>query len=168
MKNYVKVFNGHEVPEGATHYDIKFRLPYYSIISGQETKFYRDDLSKWLISQNGNDWHNEKLTELPEAKWKPVVGENCRHIYSINSEAEKVFIVGIDKKGNYVFQNNDSDCYYSDPIHFFIPLKTAKELEREAFTRKALKLRAAFDNDESYVDALFDKGARFTAPKEVK
>jgi hypothetical protein len=166
MKNYVKVFNGHKVPEGATHYDIKFRLPYYSIISGQETKFYRDDFSKWVKSENGNDWHNEKLIELPEAKWEPVVGEECEYSQSpINAKCKNwhkdIFIY---KHGDLVWLSGGGIITTKNLN--FRPLSSVEELEREEFIR--LALYHCYNGLESgnMAAAMFDVG--FTAPKELK
>jgi hypothetical protein len=171
MKNYVTEYKGNKVPEGATHY------------ASHENEVFCVLFAKWIgnhpvfFDVRNDSWVEDKLIgrhffkELPEAKWEPIVGEECNHIYSAGSDATKVFIVGIDKKGNYVFQGDGSDCYYSDPIHFFVPLKSAKDLEREAFktsVSEAVHKSTSTYNDrlEKISSVLFDAG--FTAPKESK
>ena len=77
---------------------------------------------------------NRSEQSIPsKAEWMPV--GRCTHIYGggvATREEEEVTIIGIDNIGNYVFQNDKSTCYYSDPASEFRPLKTAEEKKREA------------------------------------
>ena len=103
-----------------------------------------------------------------DKEWLPTINNRCIHIYGgglPSRQEEEVFIVGIDKLGNYVFQNDSSECYYSDPSSEFRPLKTAEELERDAFIEAAVTVmnNSIDDSQAGWVMALHKAG--FTAPK---
>tara|TARA_R110000851_G_scaffold88070_3_gene192181 strand:+ start:396 stop:914 length:519 start_codon:yes stop_codon:yes gene_type:complete len=170
MKNYVKEYRGYDVPEGATHYIDAANLLFYRKNIRKDWVYFSESLTGWTYANISKLSLDARATELPEAvkdaEWEPVVGEECNHIYSAGSDATKVFIVGIDKKGNYVFQGDGSDCYYSDPIHFFVPLKSAKDLEREAFFAAVRKAFTGIDviNLADITSTLFN--ADFTAPTD--
>jgi hypothetical protein len=172
MKSYVKVFNGHEVPEGATH-------------QASDTSFVL--FAKWIgnhpvfFDVRNDSWVEDKLIgrhffkELPEAPqyWQPAVGESCQYTTTFFTMQPKVGVcsiiavykdkVWIDIKGNneYVINTNS--------IKFF-PLKTAKELEREALHLAVIDACMPIHSDDFNIDeiagALFHAG--FTAPKESK
>jgi hypothetical protein len=149
MKNYVKVFNGHEVPKGANHYDIRFRLPDYNVSRGQETKYYVHHTGKWVVSENGDDWHSENLIELPEAaqKWEPVVGEECEVESDTRGDWRESMYVGVDSTGSHVFDVEKKHLWRIDTTENHVrPKKSSKILEREDFTKKALSLLDAFDS----------------------
>jgi hypothetical protein len=82
-------------------------------------------------------------------------------------EEEEVTIVGIDKEGFYVYQNDKSTCYYSDPASEFRPLRTEAEKNREAFidgVMRGVSIDAKYtDVIHNIADQLFEAG--FTAPE---
>ncbi len=107
------------------------------------------------------------------SEWQPAAGEYCvhvRHRFTNEESKENVFIIGIDKLGNYVFQNEDSMCYYSDPVSEFEPAKTQHELDREAFVHAAMKshistgLEVSDESLKTLFEEMFDNN--FKAPEE--
>lgn len=174
MKNYVKEYKGYDVPEGATHYAKNAMFLFYKIISGSPY-FYDRFIGEWRISSGDCFDSAIELPEEPKAdEWVP--SGRCIHVYTNSNvngvakvEEEEVNIIGIDKLGNYVFQNDKSACYYSDPASEFRPLKTKEEKKREVFIENAKRVARTTDDvltHDRLFGLLFDSGAEFTAPKE--
>jgi hypothetical protein len=167
----VTEFEGHKVPEGATKYQPD---------SGRfHESFWDDNGNVWVIGI-AERWVRvgslipQDLIELPaqqedNAEWVPT--GRCVHIYGggmATRQEKEVTIVGIDKDGFYVFQNDKSTRYYSDPASEFRPLKTDEQKAKEAF--KAAVCKAIHESDSTYNDrlskiteVLFYAG--FTAPE---
>jgi hypothetical protein len=99
MKSYVKVFNGHEVPEGSTH-------------QASDTSFVL--FAKWIgnhpvfFDVRNDSWVEDKLIgrhffkELPEAKWVPVVGEECEVLHG--DEWMRCLFIGKGLEDHYIYQ----------------------------------------------------------------
>ena len=102
------------------------------------------------------------------AEWVPA--GRCVHIYGggvATRQEEDVTIVGIDKDGNYVFQNDKSTCYYSDPAIEFRPLKTDEQKKREAFYLAVVDACMPIHSDDFNIDEIAGalRHAGFTAPE---
>ena len=80
---------------------------------------------------------------------------------------EDVTIIGTDKLGNYVFQNDKSECYYSDPAEYFIKPKTAEEKKREAFNLAVIDACMPIHKDDFNINEIAGalRHAGFTAPE---
>jgi hypothetical protein len=168
MKSYVKVFNGHEVPEGSTH-------------QASDTSFVL--FAKWIgnhpvfFDVRNDSWVEDKLIgrhyfkELPEAKWEPVVGEH----YQVNHGLTfaECFYIGKDFDGCFAYQVTKGD--YKNELDStnlssdFKPLKSDKDLARDEFVAHAKVINKSLGigvDISGFLSALFDAG--FTAPKELK
>ncbi|MEH6451232.1 MAG: hypothetical protein V7765_21385 [Oleispira sp.] len=124
--------------------------------------FCRTEMSEYKHSV-----HRRQEQQEDNAKWVPA--GRCVHIYGggmATRQEEEVNIVGIDKDGFYVFQNDRSTCYYSDPASEFRPLKTDEQKAKEAFDLKALKVYKSCMSCDEFATALFKAG--FTAPEGVE
>jgi hypothetical protein len=163
MKNYVKVFNGHEVPEGSTH-------------QASDTSFVL--FAKWIgnhpvfFDVRNDSWVEDKLIgrhffkELPEAEWEPVFGEECEVWHG--EEWMKCLLIGKGLEDHYIYQLTEVYRFELNGDHdlkAFRPLKTQHEKDREAFFEKALVVSKKLSIDD-FLSELFDVG--FTAPKDTK
>ena len=166
----VTEFEGHKVPNGATKYQPD---------SGRfQESFWDDSGNVWVIGI-AEMWARvasvipQDLIELPDqqednAEWVPA--GRCVHIYGggvATRQEEDVTIVGIDKDGNYVFQNDKSTCYYSDPAIEFRPLKTDEQKKREAFYLAVVDACMPIHSDDFNIDEIAGalRHAGFTAPE---
>ena len=166
----VTEYEGHKVPEGATHYTSESRFQRAGFYKHNKIRpfFYSVNLFKeWVESINKEiPSFAIKLPEQQEdnAEWVPA--GRCVHIYGggvATRQEEDVNIVGIDKEGFYVFQNDKSTCYYSGPASEFRPLKTDEQKAKEAFDLKAFKVYKSCMSCNEFSTALFKAG--FTAPE---
>jgi hypothetical protein len=171
MKTYVTVFNGQEVPKGATH-------------QASDTSFVL--FAKWIgnhpvfFDVRNDSWVEDKLIgrhffkELPEAKWEPIVGEECYAAWlelpdGGSNDYRRVIIKAYSGKQVWF---TDLGGLWGDVVMkitdcIFRPLKTAKELDREAFVECVRQLLPKSDFDDLKLAVnLYDLG--FTAPKEAK
>jgi hypothetical protein len=167
MKNYVTVFNGHEVPEGSTHQASDTSFVLFAKWIGNHRVFFDVRNESW-VEDKLIDWHFFK--ELPEAKWVPVVGEEC----DVNIGANEFFVLA---KIRYISKQiviSDVDGHEVSSqasITTFRKIKSAKDLEREAFVAGVrdcihdADLHAS-DMISMVANSIFNAG--YTAPKEVK
>lgn len=185
MKNYVKEYKGHKVPEGATHWQESSSDCYMAFIKKNKKG---EASSLYFVNDEGNEcfhyelvlneWMSDKGIiscevscddiELPEAQeWNgeglPPVGTVCE----VNIGATDVFEVAtimyisnqivISSVGGHEFSSQAS-------ITKFRPLKTQQEKDREAFVECVKQLLPKSDTDDLILSGkLFDLG--FTAPK---
>lgn len=164
----VTTYEGHKVPEGATHYRVaKNRVVYfYRYLSDRlELRIFNND--RWWATDTTLGGDNSP-TELPEQEAEWVPSGRCTHKYGggVATMEEEVTIVGIDKEGFYVYQNDKSTCYYSDQASEFRPLRTEAEKKREAFMNKAFKTYYEGEVCDRMASAMYEAG--FTAPKGVE
>mgnify|MGYP000152927649 CR=1 FL=1 len=148
MKNYVKEYKGHKVPEGATHYTESVYLLFYRKSIRKDWVYFSDTLSNWTYANISEVSLNNKVIELPEApqEWNgeglPPVGVECEYetsFFTINKTAkgtcsviathEDRVWVDFKESGEYVINLNSIT---------FRPLKTQQEKEREAFIAEGL------------------------------
>ena len=113
-------------PEGATHW-----------VRGDFHRYTGNKRKSGCIL-NGNHWEDWKLSleyfemtgaaiiPRPTKAFVPEVGKWCEHMHALGYE--KSFIIGRNKKGEYVFQNDKSDCYYTDTKECFRPIKSERDL----------------------------------------
>lgn len=165
----VTTYEGHKVPEGATHVSVDGQ--YTFIMNSDGIEWY------WTFYNTSGNWQSSRkdefttdAIELPEQPtkadgWVPV--GRCIHLYNDGADAlgkEDVTIIGKDKKGNYVFQN-DGDCYFSDTAKYFMKAKTADEVMRDMFIDRCFdtSVMGRTVDSEKLFGGLFDAG--FTAPE---
>jgi hypothetical protein len=178
MKTYVKVFNGHEVPEGATH-------------QASDTSFVL--FAKWIgnhpvfFNVNNECWVEDKLIgrhyfkELPEAELEPVeadwintlsglppIGTAC--LISAKSTLPEWHNGVVDFYGDKlcVYTLNNEECVKDIDFLIFRPLKSAEEIARDSFILAAYKIGNSLESFElDHIFAAMHKEG-FTAPKDKK
>jgi hypothetical protein len=180
MKKYVEEYKGHKVPEGSQYY-----FPEDVVLSegwGRVDKASGD--VEFVFLKNDNNW--EKIPRLPdnaielpeaakEAEWEPTVGEECRIAEStewlkISHEPGmivKIYPSFVADSGATLFPFLSAGLNKVGGVataECFCPLKSAKELEREAFVTAFIQASGPFTSSYNVAVSLFDAG--FTAPKE--
>jgi hypothetical protein len=161
MKNYVIVFDGQAVPTGSK---------YYSRAGINRTSYFYNDEFEPIGNKSAFVIHLSDLKELPEAKWEPAVGEECEVTNDMNVFevciprflGDKICIIDFPELGAF-------ESHFLIKALKFRPLKSAKELEREAFktsVSEAIHKSNSTYNDrlEKISSVLFDAG--FTAPNQ--
>jgi hypothetical protein len=160
MKKYVTEFDSQLVPVGSKYYS--------KADINQKSYFYNSE--RWPVGDKSTFViHNSDLKELPEAKWMPVVGEECEVWHG--EDWLRCLFVGKGFEDNYIYQlteqyrleiNGDID------LKAFRPLKSSEELRRGAFIDNAARVMFNSDNrvfvSDASLGALFDAG--YAAPKE--
>ena len=183
MKNYVKVYEGHAVPEGATHFGGKHDRT-------REDLFYRSNGREVFIfgGWRGTFSNRGDLIELPEApqEWDgeglPPVGVECivnitEGVCGLSDQelklnGEKVSVISnVKNKRGFdvtVFEISEGGVFcFSSKL--FRPLKTQQEKDREAFVAELdlIAREARVDMNVAsrlhFYNLLFEAG--FTAPK---
>ena len=175
MKNYVKEYKGHKVPEWATHvsaFPTPQPIEFYRVIGGTYQFFNTGTVNPaWCKSvfNEANKWS----IELPEApqEWDgeglPPAGVECEAL--LTQTWVTVFIVGNAHEYGLGVENiKTGEIHKVDPEKIkFRPLKTQQEKDREAFMSAARKATNADENDIVATDIFDDMfHAGFTAPKE--
>lgn len=190
MKNYVKVFRGYDVPEGATHFT-EFSREYHR-------GFFKLSDGCWLFANAGyQDWHGQKsfrrslptevieLPEEPKSEWNgeglPPVGVECEATDHWNdferpvnlNDGQQVKILmnyKCPKTGTdgviftWIERVDNIRAEWTGNEKHFRPLKTEEEKKREAFIKGVKKLFPKMDSDDLILAVkLFDAG--FTAPE---
>jgi hypothetical protein len=176
MKAYVKVYEGYQVPEGATHFSFETK--------NEHAAFWGADCMWVVFGGNAEEYKADSIPkdaiELPEAtqEWNgeglPPVGCECeiKCFYKSGSGWKKCYIVGSTKDDNHLVVHT----YYDDELNFavkhtgdvkFRPLKTQQEKDREALYLAVIDACTPIHKDDFNIDeivgALFHAG--FTAPK---
>ena len=162
MKNYVKEYAGHQVPEGATHY-----------LDGNRFFYNADKVLCFDTKRPQEGWRKtifhgiaSEATPLPEApqEWMPEVGEECE-VMTDPFEWGKCTADYIGAEF-IVYTANSGEG--SSIKKFFRPLKTQQEKDREAFMSAARKATNCDKEDWCAIGIFKDMfHAGFTAPKEV-
>lgn len=170
MKNYVKEYKGHKVPEGATHW----------LVNGFAK--WDDNKSISVIGCfQGATWKKcsygmlPNAIELPEAEqeWNgeglPPIGAVCE--YQVHkSKFGKCLVMGYFEGLVWMTSHHETSPYSGSHTTLvestltFRPLKTQQEKDREAFVECVKQLLPKSDTDDLILSGkLFDLG--FTAPK---
>lgn len=147
MKNYVKKYKGHDVPEGAIYYvdETDFRHASFCDENKNIIRIIKDGPSFDLHNYKAPSGRTD-LIELPiEDEWLPEVGEWCE-VSEENNEYQKCYYIGKSKYGKDVYEIRHSLLVRSDNAKFR-PLKS----EREEFIDK-------FDGMSA--GEMYDNGAR--------
>ena len=169
----VTEYEGHKVPEGATHYASESTI--------QRAGFYKHNkIRPFFYSVNRFGWVksiNKEIPsfaiELPEqqednAEWVPVVGEECEFTDDMNVFevciprflGDKTCIIDLPELGDF-------ESYFPIKALKFRPLKTDEQKKREAFINKALEevetKAGIIAPSKAILEILFDAG--FTAPE---
>ena len=178
----VTEYEGHKVPEGATHYSRGLPLELFYRFNSHNEAFYFN--RKWIRSNACAVFIKDNLVELPEQpakadEWVPVVGEECLGRKFIDETYEECKVVYIDGDGVLALFNSHHTKGLPPKAPYWCestkPLKTAEEKKREAFNSSVLKelykIEEILDivgdrklKENSIAKVLFDAG--FTAPKE--
>lgn len=182
MKNYVKEYKGHKVPDGATHYHMGntsyFESFYYCDDSGTVMFFVVDKLNKSTSWNRSNLNMPPMSVELPlateidwDGKGLPPIGCECDVSFSNQAfESGVVLFMGSEM----AIINLNSAGYSEQHCHLnsteFRPLKTAEEKEREAFHLAVVNACMGIHKDDFNINeiagVLFHAG--FKAPKAEK
>jgi hypothetical protein len=178
MKNYVKEYKGHKVPEGAKYYQEEksgFMEAFFKTVDGQLMYSLPVDGIMW---EADNLRMSDHVIELPEAKREPVVGKECEAAWlelpdGGSNDFRRVMIKGYFGDEVWFSKVNGVDRY-DEVLRVtnctFRPIKTQQEKDREAFIEDASRVMFNSDNktfvNDISLGALFDAG--FTAPKESK
>ena len=103
---------------------------------------------------------------IEDKEWLPEVGEECEVESDTRDVWKKAMYVGVDSIGSHVFDVERTHLWRIDSIGVLVrPLKTAEELERDAFIEGCFNATPLGKTD-TYVEMfgkMFDAG--FTAPK---
>lgn len=151
MKNYVKTYSGHDVPEGATHY--KNGLFYKHDGQGW---LYHDSGAQWMYNMNPRSWFDD-IEELPLSdEFVTEVGKECEMLIDSHEgtwENIKVLFIG---EQLIIVEIGGAEVAYSKTAMQLRPIKSERNKLASGICNKRLDifLRAAYD--------LFDNGARFT------
>jgi hypothetical protein len=169
MKTYVKEYKGHKVPEGAACFVEaceSYKTHFGKEIDGVEYVF--------VVNDTNTEWHEISSSlplavrgaiELPEAKWEPAVGEECEVESDTRGDWRKSMYVGVDSIGSHVFDVEKSFLWRIDTTKNHVrPVKSAEELERDAFVAAFIQATAPFTSSYDIAVSLFD--ADFKAPME--
>ena len=162
MKNYVKEYKGHDVPEGSMKVGINLNGSFAFYEKTDKNPCMFCNVNKVWQEQPCHDQWNAAI-ELPEAKqeWMPEVGDRiviCFDDVDIDDLNEneiaingmEVTFIGslVSGVGQTIFAYDDndnfSDCY---PSEYFRPLKTQQEKERESVVCNALEV-LGYDSTE--------------------
>lgn len=149
MKNYVKKYKGHDVPEGAVYYGPETLSSYetfydkHKIVISRIIHGTRSDFSQLKIKTERTD-----LIELPtEDELVPEIGGWCE-----SPDGDKLFYVGTTEHNCHVFELADNDGLTSfDSLEGFRPIKS----EREEFIVKysGMSVGGMYDNGARFVEA---------------
>ena len=168
MKNYVKEYNRHKVPKGATHW----------LVNGFAK--WDDNKSISVIGCfQGATWKKcsygmlPNAIELPEAEqeWNgeglPPVGAECVMSYDGNNWVECVINYSSEHTVVCTNESGIELVYSTKDIVMFRPKRTQKEKDREAFIDKALEeietKAGLVAPDKAIFEIMHEAG--FTAPK---
>lgn len=186
MKNYVKKYMGHDVPEGATHYH-KGNSTYiesFYLIDGDDVMF--------SIIGNTEGWERSNTNappmaiELPEepmpskAEWAPSVGKECTVSYPYEDgnfkcfDGEKVLIISCGRcemTSEYVYTgHNTKHGYVALSAKWYRPLKTSEEKKWEEFHLAVVDACIGIHSDDFNIDEIAGvlHHAGFAAPNGDK
>lgn len=135
MKNYVKEYKSHKVPEGATHYGAEtedYNEGFYK--NGYEACQGYEGCEEYAIKLNCSDWIHTGLPipshaiELPlaEEEFEPAGGE-----WFISSDGEKLFYVGVNHIGLYVCNTSFNQLVFLRSFDGCKPLQSERDIEIE-------------------------------------
>lgn len=179
MKNYVKEYKGHKVPEGATHvsaFPTPQPIEFYRVIGGTYKFFNTGTVNPaWCKSvfNEANKWSIE-LPEVPQ-EWDgeglPPVGCRCSATWLELPDGGCNDFCEVAIKGYFdgeVWLSKVNGVGYSEVLKVkdceFRPIKTQQEKDREAFVGSVKQLLPKSDDDDLILAGkLFELG--FTAPK---
>lgn len=175
----VKEYEGHKVPEGATHYQASYQDLYagfYKKVFDSWFFFNCSNTDGWVLVSSADDNLHGCSIELPEqpmpskAEWVPVVGKECEVMHYGELLSCKYIGKGIGEEYVYQIASGSKRGVLDRLIGIsgFRKPKTAEEKKREAF--KAAVSDAIYKSQSTYYDrlekiscVLFDAG--FTAPE---
>ena len=175
MSKYVTEYMGHIVPKGASHQSKSFISYFYKYI-GDSAYFFLNQ--EWKKSSACSVYLKDNLKPLPLAEtveWMPEVGVECEFKSIGHHEGFQWGIFqGFISDASYIIEYHHQTspvrttcCPFDPNLTSFCPIKTAEELEREAFHLFVVDACMGISNHDFNIDniamALFNAG--FTAPK---
>lgn len=167
MKNYVKKYKGHDVPEGAAYYAPEESTWSESFFNKEKIMIAKVNSYGVLIDKAySKKTERNNLIELPtEEEWMPKAGEKCE-VSEENNEYQKCYYIGKSKDGWDVYEISCSILVRSDSAKFR-PVTSKRERFID-WSVSTTSVDGATD-EERYRDlfgAQYDNGARIVGAED--